>query len=233
MQFIVDEAVFARFPDLCVGVVVAELDNETPCPAAGALLAAAVAELPARLGAVGVREHPAVAAWRTAFQTQGVNPNKFNPSIEALAARVAKGGQLPSINPAVDLANAAALRFLVPAGCHDLGAIAGDLAVRFSRSGDRFTPMGAEGDQEEVASGEIVYADDLEVRTRRWIWRQGDRAKVTGASRHIFFPFDGFTGVTDATVRGARDWLAEQIQQLLGRPVQTGWVQRGNPAFGL
>lgn len=234
MFFRLDRELLERFPGYCVGVVVAE------GPAAGGLsdggatfqlLEEAAAELVERMGPGALRADPAIAAWREAFQAVGINPNRFPASIEALASRVLKGGKLPSVNPAVDLANAAALRFLLPLGCHDLEPMVGDLEVRFSREGDRFTPLG-ESETELVPPGEPVYADAAEVRTRRWIWRQGDRAKVTPASRRLFFPIDGFYGPTDQAVHLAQKWLAEQVPRILGaRVTVVGWVDSANPSL--
>lgn len=52
----------------------------------------------------------------------GINPNRFPCSVEALATRIAKGGGLPDINPAVNLVNAYSLRYSLPMGAHDLDA---------------------------------------------------------------------------------------------------------------
>jgi DNA/RNA-binding domain of Phe-tRNA-synthetase-like protein len=118
-----------------------------------------------------VRADPRVTVWREAMQGLGINPNRYPGSIEALASRVVKGGQIPSVTPLVDLANTVALRHVVPLGAHDLDALPADLGVRLSRMGDTFATEGA---TEAVPPGEPVYAAGQSVRTRRWIWRQAD-----------------------------------------------------------
>ncbi|BDG61234.1 B3/B4 domain-containing protein [Caldinitratiruptor microaerophilus] len=229
MFFRLHPDVLRRFPGLYVGFVVVVGARNGASPDAARLLAEAVEVLRRELGEVSsVREHPRIAVWRGAMQEAGINPNRFPNSIEALASRVAKGGSPPSINAAVDLANAAALRHVVPVGCHDLGAMSGDLEVRPSRQGDVFTPMGAQ-EAEPVDPGEIVYADAAEVRTRRWIWRQGERAKATPASTWLFFPVDGLSPVSREAAERARDWLAEQAPRILGGRVHVGWVDRHRP----
>lgn len=228
MFFRLHPDVLRRFPGLYVGFVVVVGATNGDSPEAARLVAEAAEFLRGELGDVPVREHPRVAVWRAAFQEVGINPNRFPNSIEALASRVAKGGSLPSINAAVDLANAAALRHVVPVGCHDLGAMTGDLEVRPSREGDRFTPMGTQ-DTEAVGPGEIVYADAAEVRTRRWIWRQGERAKATPGSTWLFFPVDGLAPVSRQAAEQARDWLAAHAARILGGRVHVGWVDRDRP----
>ena len=50
-------------------------------------------------------------AWRSAFRAFGANPKKTPCSVEALWERVQKGGELPAIDPVVDLYNALSIRF--------------------------------------------------------------------------------------------------------------------------
>lgn len=232
MFFRLHPDVLRRFPGLYVGFVVVVGATNGANPGAARLLAEAVEVLRRELGETPVREHPRIAVWRAAFQEAGINPNRFPNSIEALASRVVKGGSPPSINAAVDLANAAALRHVVPVGCHDLGVMSGDLEVRLSREGDVFTPMGTQ-ETEPVDPGEIVYADAAEVRTRRWIWRQGEWAKATSRSTWLFFPVDGFAPASREAAERARDWLAEQAARVLGGRVHVGWVDRDQPGARL
>ena len=226
MHFRVRREVFDLFPDYIVGVAMAKgADNGRLAPD-GALQAGI--ERAAQLVGKTPREHPSVLVWREAFQRLGWNPNKFSPSIDALASRVAKSGFLPSINAAVDIINAHSLTYLLPMGAHDTGRMQGDFEVRVSREGEIFTPMGGEA-VENPEVGEIVYADDLEVRTRRWIWRQGDKAKVTPETTMLFCPIDGFRNVNLQQVLDARDSVARMLGETLGAEVTTFLVDRDNP----
>ncbi len=231
MQFSIASAVMEVFPNICIGVVVAkDIDNSGADPAIADMLAAGMDSLSERVGGRDYKQHPMIAAWRSAFQRIQCNPNKFPSSIEAMVSRIVKGGKLPSINKVVDLNNALSLKYLLSMGAHDLDRLEGDLAVRFSRQGDIFTPFGQE-EPEEVDEGEIVYADGLEVRTRRWIWRQGNRAKVTGESRRVFFPIDGFTDVSKDAVIQAREELAAALENLLGAKVQKFYLDAASPSI--
>ncbi|MDH7478615.1 MAG: phenylalanine--tRNA ligase beta subunit-related protein, partial [Syntrophomonadaceae bacterium] len=179
MRFIIHSEVFEQLPTLCIGVVVAEdLDHRRPAEQIEQLRQQAIEKARSRLKGANLKEHPAISVYRDAFRLLGFNPNRFPSSIEALASRVVKGGEPPRINPLVDLVNAVSLKHLLPMGAHDLDSIAGEIAVRFSAPGETFTPLG-ESEPEEVPAGELVYADHREIRTRRWIWRQNDRGKVT------------------------------------------------------
>ncbi|MDP2856938.1 MAG: phenylalanine--tRNA ligase beta subunit-related protein [Bacillota bacterium] len=213
MLFKVAPEVFELFPDYIVGVVVVRgMSNTLHGP--GESLESACERARVMLGE-SPRHHPMVSVWREAFLKAGYNPNRFSPSIDALTSRVVKSGGIPSINGAVDIINAHSLTYLLPMGAHDLGPMKGDFEVRKSRPGEVFSPMG-HGEKEIVDTGEIVYADDLEVRTRRWIWRQGDNAKVNQLTTHLFCPIDGFAGTNLQQVLAARASIANALVEHLG-----------------
>jgi len=223
LRFAVSDDVFSLFPGYVVGVVVAEdvcnsliLSEDVLNPAC---------EHVRDNVTCGAREHAHVRAWRDAFEILGYNPNRFPPSIEALVARVLKTGAVPSINPAVDMINAHSLRYLVPMGAHDIDRLSGDFEVRYSNPGERFAPMGGK-DVESVDQPEIVYADGLEIRTRRWIWRQGDNAKVDVSTRTLFCPVDGFYDLTHEAVLSARASLAGALATHFGCKVTEYWVDK-------
>ena len=225
MQFFLGDDLLARAPDYMVALLVARFTSPPGASAAewaAGLLADATATLPERLAppAPGidptnpvalVRADARVAVWREAMQGFGINPNRYPSSIEALASRVVKGGQIPSVTALVDLANAVALRHVVPLGAHDLDALPADLGVRLSRAGDTFLTEGA---TEAVPPGEPVYGAGQSVRTRRWIWRQADQGRITAQTTRLVFPIDGLHGQTDGVVLAAAQDLYDLLSSL-------------------
>ena len=229
--FAVSPTVFEKLPQYCLGTVAARgVDNGTASETVGALLDRRVQEFAQAHAADSVRELPGVKACREAFQALGMNPNKFMCSIEALAKRVQKGGGLPHINPVVDLGNAFSIQYLLPMGAHDADRLEEGLEVRFSTEEDHFLPMGAE-EPEPMPAGELVYVSGRTVKTRRWIWRQSDDGKITGETRHVFFPIDAFRGVNEDQALRARDELAALLREEFGYEVVTGFVDRDHPRF--
>jgi DNA/RNA-binding domain of Phe-tRNA-synthetase-like protein len=228
MRFIIDPVVFNDLPTLCIGVVTAEgMDNRGSVPSIDLLLKEAIGEARAKLQGVNLKEHPAIACYREAFRKLGYNPNKYPSSVEALTWRVAKGGEPPDINPAVNLVNAVSLKYTLPMGAHDLDSADGDIAVRYAKEGEPFTPLG-ETVAEAIPAGELVYADDREIRTRRWIWRQNERGKVTAASSRIFFPVDGFTDCNQEAVEQAMQELSGHLERFFGVRTKRHFLDRGN-----
>lgn len=99
------------------------------------------------------------------------------------------------------------------------------LEVRFSKSGDLFTPFG-ETEKEMLEAGELVYASGNIIKTRKWIWRQSDLGKVTENSKNVFFPIDGFADYNYDAVIKARDELAAALENLLGAEVSKHYLDR-------
>ena len=228
MRFRIDPEIFARFPDYCVGVVVAtELNNDNA--GAGDELARTVRETRAALGSDGgSSEVASVALWRDAFRRFGIDPGEFPSSVEALLRAVEQGIGPNAISPTVDLANAVSLRYRLPIGAHDVDKLRGDFEVRLARAGNRFASLGSL-ELSDVPAGEPVYADENEVRTRRWVWRLGERGKVTEASTNVFFPIDGFSGKNDGQVRQAVEDLSELLAGKLGAKTFNQFVDRTKP----
>lgn len=231
-RFVVEEKVFEILPGYCLGVVAARgLDNARPSEVIDRMLEQSAAKFAEDFRDVNVRELPFVAAYRSAFTTLGMNPNKFMCSIEALAKRVQKSGHLPHINPEVDLGNAFSLRYRLPMGAHDMDKLAScGMAVRFSTEQDHFLGMGEEK-SETMPEGELVYVSDHTVKTRRWIWRQSEDGKITEKTNHVFFPIDGFKDVNGEAAKEARDELAAFLRQEFSCEVWTGWMDREHPSF--
>ena len=230
-RFTVDRAVFEKLPDYCVGVVAAlGLNNREHNEALEKLLDESAAKFAAANKQTNIRELPGVKACREAFQTLGMNPNKFMCSIESLMKRVQKSGALPHINTVVDLGNAFSLNYQLPMGAHDVDKMEGDMEIRFSTSADHFLPMG-ETETETMPEGELVYVSANTVKTRRWIWRQSEDGKIGPETCNVFFPIDGFKGVNLDSVLAARDELARLLREDFGCQVFTGLVDKDNNSF--
>ncbi|MCX7622439.1 MAG: phenylalanine--tRNA ligase beta subunit-related protein [Thermomicrobium sp.] len=228
-RFSVAPEVFERFPEyLVIAILVDDFVNADELGRARELLAESIRLVVERLGTGDPKEFPAIAVWRQTFRRLGWSASTYQSSVEALLRRTLKGNPPPSINPAVDLVNAASLRFLVPIGAHDVDTAPAGLVVRASRPGDRFLPLG-DAETEAPEPGEIVYAHGDEVRTRRWVWRQSRLGLVTPATRRLFVPIDAFVGVTEPAAREAADWLAEQFRTVLAARVTCRTVDRQHP----
>lgn len=233
MKLIVDEAIFDRLPKYCIGVVVVRGFDPSGClDEIRDMLDAELKRAESDFKDEKVKESAEVVPYREAFRVLGMNPNKYQCSMEALLTRVAKGKGLPYINAAVDLNNAFSLKYRLPMGTHDIKGSKHDMMLRFSEENDRFIPFGSM-EEEVVEAGEVVYATGHDVRTRRWTWRQSEIGKITETSSDIFFPIDGFAGINDERVKAAVEELAAFLRDRGCGTVITGFADRAHPAADL
>lgn len=228
MKFKVSEEVFEKLENVCFGVVVAKgIDNKIDIDKINNLLDENMKKVEDYFKEKKVKESLEMLPYREAFKVLAINPNKFMSSIEAMTSRVAKGNKLPNINPVVDLGNSVSLKYLVPMGAHDLNSNNGDVCVRFSTSEDKFVPFG-QSETEILDAGELIYSVGDTVKTRRWIWRQGEVGKVTNESCDVFFPIDGFKDANLDKVLGARDELANLLREIFNCEVTLGFIDKDN-----
>jgi DNA/RNA-binding domain of Phe-tRNA-synthetase-like protein len=224
MKFTVEDAVFDLLPTVFFGVVVGRgINNGGSNGQITVMLEEAMQSTKDKFASIKPKEHPDLQHYRRAFEKLGINPNRFPCSVEALSARIAKGGSLPAINPVVNLVNSYSLSYSLPMGAHDLDTTESDILVRFSQAGDLFIPFGG-GKPEVPDSGELVYASGSTIKTRKWIWRQSEVGKVTEKSGNIFFPIDGFADYNRDAVVEACNGLAADLEELLGGNVTKYFV---------
>jgi DNA/RNA-binding domain of Phe-tRNA-synthetase-like protein len=130
-------------------------------------------------------------SWRAAFRAFGANPKKTPCSVEALWKRVEKTGNLPAIDPVVDLYNALSIGFGACFGGEDLDRYAGPPRLVVARGDERFdTVRDGAPVIEHPEAGEIVWRDDRGVTCRRWNWRQCKRTALDPDSRNLWFIID-------------------------------------------
>jgi DNA/RNA-binding domain of Phe-tRNA-synthetase-like protein len=224
MHLRVSEEMAQRFPDLRISFVTIQgMDNVGESEGLVAELRAAEADFRNRVpDEEKLGEDARIRAWREAYQAFKVNPKKFKPSAEALLRRVVKGSPVPWISKAVNAYLLAELFYLLPVGGYDVKGVQGDVVLRLSPGNEPFKAIGAT-EEEKTDAGEVVYADDAKVLTRRWNFRDCDQAKVEAASRDIAL----FVEAPSALVKtedlvGLTELIGKKIQQYCGGTIRTG-----------
>jgi len=193
MFFSVDERLFNLFPGLKIGILVCEIENTRYGEDE---LQVVLDDLRSHFQYEKPQDHPHIKVWREAFNKLGISASKYYSSIESLLRRALKGGPFPRINPVVDLYNTVSLKHLVPMGGHAVSPLEGNIALCFANGGEPFIPMDSD-DSETVDANEVVYKDAREVLTRRWVWRQCNKDKVTVKTGSVFIPIDIMEGLPE------------------------------------
>lgn len=229
MKFIIRDEIFEIFPNYVVGVVTGKnLIHDFKSSDLSQLLNESIQTVLKRFPEEStLSNEPSIKVWRDSFQKLGLNPKDYACSVDAMIRRIIKKGSFPSINPIVDLINSLALRHIVPIGTHDTDKLTGDIEIRVSKQTDIFTPMG--GVSEHINREEFVYADSCEVRTRKWVWRQGDKAKVFPDTKNVFCPIDGFSDVNLIAVEKAAEELEILLKKYFNADTHYYLVNKQNP----
>ena len=231
MKFIIQKEIFDKIDDLFVGIVVAKgIDNSKEYLKIDELLKNSITLAEERFLDKKVKEDELIIPYREAFLKLGINPNKYQCSVEAMFTRISKGKQLPSINPLVNLNNAISLKYTLPMGTHDLARSNLDIEMRYAKDNDTFIPMGTE-DIEKPDNDEVVYAVGNQVRTRRWTWRQSNEGKIDENTNYVFFPIDGFKGFNDDKVKSAMEELKNVLKENFNCEVVSGYVDKEKIEF--
>ena len=167
------------------------------------------------IGSDSVTHHPYISSMRNLYRTFGTKPADYHPSAEALVRRAIKTLQLPMINTAVDAYNAVSVRYLIPIGGFNADLIVGDIVLRFSPGNEAFSPLG-EVERESTYPGEVIYADDRRVLTRRWNYRDCVETRITEKTVDVVMFLDGSPEIPRVEVEKALKELAFNLKKYCG-----------------
>jgi DNA/RNA-binding domain of Phe-tRNA-synthetase-like protein len=212
--FSYDQAVLDRYPGIHAGIVHASgLTNGPTPPALAERYRGAQKEVADRLAATPPAGLPSIAAWRRAFAAFGAKPTQYRSAAEALLRRLAKQGDIPSINALVDLGNLVSIRYGLPVAVVDLAGVDGAVTVRFATGSERFTDLGA---AEPVAPepGEVVFVDRAGVAcARRWCWRQSAQSATRESTTDALVVVEGLHDGADRDVAAAREEVVALLEE--------------------
>ena len=199
-MFAYDEAVVERYPTIRAGVIHATGLDIGPSPPG--LLDEYRAEQRAaaeRLGETAVADLPSIAAWCRAFTRFGAKPTQHRNAAEALLRRLAKQGDVPTINTLVGIGNLVSIRYALPVAVFDRANVAGPTTVRFATGAEIFADLGSTH-AVHPEPGEVIFVDGGNVvGARRWCWRQSARSATSATTVDALFVVEGTTTTPAAT----------------------------------
>jgi DNA/RNA-binding domain of Phe-tRNA-synthetase-like protein len=231
MEFSLSPAALKLFPQLRVGIVwVRGCANRYAGDGLAALLRKEEGSLRERLTEDTLKAHPTVLAWQEAHRAFGSNPNKFQPSMQALAKRVLNGGTLPSINPLVDAYNVVSLRYLLPAGGEDFDRCEGSVTLTVAEGGEPFVELGAT-DNTPAEPGEVIYRDSAGAIVRKFNWREADRTKLTDHTLHAVLVLESL--LPEEPLQQALADLAALVDDHVGGTTETFVLDKTNRTLDL
>lgn len=227
------DSVLERFPTIAAGVGHASgLDNREPRPDLQVEYRAEQEAVLSRIGDTPLSELATIAAWRRVFTGFGVKPTQYRNAAESLLRRLTKKGDIPSINPLVDLANLVSIRYALPVACFDLGGIHGALTVTLASGAEAFTDLGGDTPV-SPEPGEVVFVDESGiVSARRWCWRQSAESATSPATRDVLITVEGHHEGAKADVTGAIADIGELLARHgVGRLASSSVLSPDSPAY--
>jgi DNA/RNA-binding domain of Phe-tRNA-synthetase-like protein len=232
-SYTISPEIFRMYPGYVRGVVIAHGVRNGPTPAdLTALLRQAEGSLRENLVLEKIAEEPYIAAWREAYRKFGAKPGEFRSSVEAMTRRALRGEPLPSINTLVDIGNLLSLRHLMPVGGHAIDRLGGDLSLRLAGGEEQFVAFGTT-EMEHPLPGEVIFAQENIVLTRRWTWRQANHTLTVPETTAIEFNVDGLPPASLDRVEQACREVGDLVKKYCGGRIRVELLSEQNPKINL
>lgn len=173
-------------------------------------------------------ENQVIKVWRDAFRLFKTKKGARS-SIEALLKRVSKDQDVGSINPLVDIYNAASLNYALPCGAEDIDKFVGDLRLEVTQGGDDFQAIG-EDKNSPTLEGELCYRDDEGAVCRCFNWRDGQRTMITENTKNAILFMENLDSDRKEDLKEAINYLAENLEKYLEGKVEIHFLSKENPS---
>lgn len=189
------------------------INNTTRPQALEEIIRSAEEEVRRALRIEDLKNHPVIRAYRDFYwRVIGIDPTKQRPAQEALLRRVLRGEDLPRINPAVDVGNAASIKWLVPVGLYDVDKIGGDiLELRWS-NGEEFHPIG--GKPIRLQRQIILAAGDKVLHV--YPYRDSELTKVDENTKNILIVIAGLKNISTDILINCSKYISSIYEKVLG-----------------
>jgi DNA/RNA-binding domain of Phe-tRNA-synthetase-like protein len=173
---------------------------------------------------------PEIQAWRRVYSEMGLQPTQVRCAAEALLRRLRQDGQLPKVNPLVDLCNSVSVHAAVPVAIFDCAQVAWPLSVSRAQSDEEFLTFS--GEIEHPVDQEVVFVDGTRrAHARKWAHRQSSFSAVSSSTESVLIVIEAFHEGAPATVATALRWLEEAFRQVPGCVITNRELSASNPDF--
>jgi DNA/RNA-binding domain of Phe-tRNA-synthetase-like protein len=213
MKFIIDKEILQKYPELNLGVVIAQgIDNAVKSDEVINQVREIEKKIREKHNTETLSQIPKIEAWREAYKSFGAKPKKYKSSVEALYRMILSGIDLRHINKLVDIYNYISLKYMIPAGGDDIDKVEGDITLTFAQGNEPFIELNSR-EVKFPKPGEVVYKDDKEVLCRRWNWRECDKTKMTEQTTNAALVVEGLPPFTKEEIEQIVKELAALIQK--------------------
>ncbi|MCB5154219.1 B3/4 domain-containing protein [Streptococcus mutans] len=214
-KFIVTDSFWELFPQAKIGVVLLkDFQSQEQSPQLIIEILKESNELAKNyLVEANFSDNAEIQVYRKAYQKFKTKKGARS-SIEALLKRVSNNKPVGSINPLVDIYNAASLRYALPVGAEDSDTFEGDLRLEITEGGDEFQLIESSKNQPTLA-GELCYRDDKGAVCRCLNWRDGERTMITNKTKNAFIVIELLDSNRIESLQLALDFIEKNAQNYL------------------
>jgi len=160
----------------------------------------------------------------------GLAPTQVRCAAEALLRRLRQDGQLPNVNPLVDLCNAVSVHAAAPVAVFDCARVAWALCVARARGDEEF--LAFSGEIEHPAEAEVIFVDRTRrAHARKWAHRQSCFSAVSSSTDSVLIVIEAFHDGASTTVTTALQWLDEALCQIPGCITTSRTLSASSPHF--
>lgn len=232
-QFIIDQSFWNLFPQAKIGVLLLQNyhNSNQSSQEIVQLLEDSLPLAQAHLTEDVFSDNPVIQVYRKAYQ-QFKTKKGAHSSIEALLKRVSGNNPVRSINPLVDIYNAASLRYALPVGAEDLDTFVGNLQLTITEGGDEFYLIGDDTNQPTLP-GELCYKDQAGAVCRCFNWRDGERTMITDQTKNAFLVIELLDIERLDALQEALNFIEEAAQQYLQAETSQFILDHANPHISL
>ncbi|WP_170239255.1 phenylalanine--tRNA ligase beta subunit-related protein [Streptococcus suis] len=232
-QFIIDQYFWNLFPQAKIGVLLLQnyQNSDQSSQEIVQLLEDSLPLAQAHLTEDVFSDNPVIQVYRKAYQ-QFKTKKGARSSIEALLKRVSGNNPVRSINPLVDIYNAASLRYALPVGAEDLDTFVGNLQLTITEGGDEFYLIGDDTNQPTLP-GELCYKDQAGAVCRCFNWRDGKRTMITDQTKNAFLVIELLDIERLDALQEALNFIEEAAQQYLQAETSQFILDHANPHISL
>ncbi|XCY63100.1 B3/4 domain-containing protein [Streptococcus iniae] len=231
--FIADDSFWDLFPDAQLGVILLknyQAEQTSPIEIKRLLRDShdlALKHLPED----NFTDNQVIQTYRKAYQ-QFKTKKGVRSSIEALLKQVNNGQEISSINPLVDIYNAASLRFGLPVGAEDRDTFVGDLRLTITEGGDAFYLIGDDNNSPPLPN-ELCYKDDKGAVCRCLNWRDGERTMIRPETTNAFLIIELLDPNKADSLQEALSFIEENSKTYLKAKTQVEILTQENPTINL
>ena len=216
LTYSISQEIFDKYPGYARGVVLAFDVHNGPSPQSLVqMLRQAEVSVHSQASIDNIAEHPRIKPWRDAYKAFGAKPSEFRSSVEAMARRVLRNDQLPSINALVDIGNLVSLQHLVPVGGHSMDELTKDISLCLATGDEDFIPFGFT-EIEHPLPGEVIFVEGNNVLTRRWTWRQANHTLTMPETLSIEINIDRLPPVELEEIHAIANQVMGLVEEFCG-----------------